>query len=613
MLRNQPGSRAAARGLGCAVGAVVFLLAGAARAKPTPAPSQAQPAAAPAENGWANPKALDLAKEAVEAKKAGDYPTCVQKDQLSLAVEDHPYVRLHLSSCLVAQRRYKDALVSARDALAAGIRTDDEDLKRGAQQRVQEILPKLAHVRLKLPPSSEGLTVTLNGVPLRPHQLKERITLDPGPLVVEALREEKGERYSFNFSGTLGEGEDKTVEVLPRKDNLPGETEQCLRDAQSYEDKLKCIGEKRTRPTVNVGLSLSGYTDSVDVHCVTPAINAAVASPTGGWNVGGSYLVDVVSAASPDIVSTASRAFKETRHAGTLGGGYKPGRYGVNAYGNVSREPDYLSITGGGAVTGDFADKHVTPRLGYAYRADKIGIKSTPFDQFQRNLAIHEIEAGATFVLSPTDLLVAGVSVGIERGENSKLYRFVPMFSAEAAAEIRPGEAIQNVDATRLSFRAREVLPRTKDRIAVGVRYNHRFPVGTLRLDERVYTDSWGIKASTTDARYLHDIGSRLRVWPHLRFHAQSGASFYQLAYVGAVDADQPVSLPRYRTTDRELSPMFQITVGAGARIALTDEKADTKYAIVVAGDLMHGRYSQSLFIVARTAYYGTVGFEAEF
>ena len=59
-----------------------------------------------------------------------------------------------------------------------------------------------------------------------------------------------------------------------------------------------------------------------------------IASPTSGWNVGGNFLLDAVSAASPDIVSTASPPFEEFRYGGGLTGGYKPGLFG--AQGSVS-------------------------------------------------------------------------------------------------------------------------------------------------------------------------------------------------------------------------------------------------------------------------------------
>jgi len=589
-----------------------------ARGRPAPA-APAPPAPEKPSRGWSNPKALELAKEGIEAKKRGDLSTCIQKDQASLVLENHPYVRLHISSCLAAQGRYKDALIAARDALAAGIRNEDEDLKRAATTRVQELLPKLAKLKLAVPNKTEGLKITLTpaagaGIAIRASQIRGPISVDPGEYTVEAAREEKGDRYYFKEKISIEEGEEKEIEILPKKDHLPDDVETCLRNAKTYKERLKCIEEPSTSPNVHLGIEMSGYTDSTAVHVLTPAINAAIVSPTGGWNVGASYLLDMVTAASPDLVSTASRSFREQRHAASLSGGYKFSFAQVGLNGNVSSEPDYLSRTVGGNVSTELNDKRITPRIGYSYSWDTIGYRNTPFDQFSRSLTTHAIEAGVTFVMSPTTLLITGVSMSFERGENSKLYRFIPMFPADIAARIPPGATIDLVNQERLSTRPRELVPQQRDRVAFGARVNHRFSSGTLRVEQRFYTDNWGIKASTTDGRYMHDLGERLRVWPHLRLHAQTGASFYQLAYAAAVDGEgTPVEIPRYRTSDREASPMAAITAGGGARIALTSEKAPTQYAIVVSGDVMYNRYFRSLFILSRTAVWGTIGFDAEF
>lgn len=595
--------------------ALVLLLASSGHAAPAVAQrGRPAPAGSPTSRGWSNPKALELAKEGIEAKKNGDLPLCVRKDEASLAIEDHPYVRLHISSCLVGLGRVKDALIAARDALAASIRNEDEDLKRAALVRVQELLPKLAKLKIELPEKTDQLKISINGQPLRPKQIKEPLSLDPGEYTVEALRESNGDRYVFKEKVTLGEGESKSIEVLPKKDHLPDEVEQCLRDAKTYKDRLRCIEEPSTRPNIRIGLELSGYTDSTAVHVFTPAINASVVSPTGGWNVGGSYLLDIVTAASPDLVSTASRSFREQRHAASLNGGYKVSIAQLGLNGNVSSEPDYLSRTIGGSVSTELNDKLITPRLGYNYSWDTIGYRNTPFSNFNRSLTTHAIEAGVTFVMSPTTLLVTGISMNFERGENSKLYRFIPMFPDDVAALIPPGASVRLVNEQRLDARPRELVPQQRDRIAIGARVNHRLSTGTLRIEERVYTDNWGIKASTTDGRYMHDLGERLRVWPHLRLHAQTGASFYQLAYPARQDGTgTPVEIPRYRTSDREASPMFAVTAGGGARIALTSEQSTPQYAITVSGDVMYNRYLRSLFILSRTAVWGTVAFEAEF
>ncbi|MFO0735642.1 MAG: DUF3570 domain-containing protein [Labilithrix sp.] len=564
--------------------------------------------------GWENEDARNLAKEGTVAKRNGDISGCLAKDLASLALEDHPYVRLHIASCYAAQSKYKDALINARIALAAGIKNDDEDLKKAAATKVQDLIPRLAHLKIEIPEKNENLEITMNGQPLRPNQVKDKLTLDPGKYVVKAVREEKGERYSFEGEVKLAEGEDKTIEVLPKQDHLSPDIENCLRNAKSYKERLKCIEETQTRPNIHVGLEFSGYTDSTNVHVLSPAINFAVDSPTGGWNFGGSYLLDLVTAASPDLVSTASRHFREQRHAVAGGGGYKFkfGTVGLNT--NVSSEPDYLSRTIGGNFSTELNEKMITPSFAYHYSWDTIGYRNTPFDNFNKSLNTHAIETGVTFVLSPSTLLVTGLALSFESGENAKLYRFIPMFDEDTAKNVKPGQDAASVNNARLNIRPRENVPQRRDRFAVAARVNHRFASATLRAEERIYTDDWGIKASTTDGKFLYDLSERLRVWPHLRIHAQSGASFYQLAYIASVtEKDTPIAIPTYRTSDRESSPMMAFTIGGGSRIVLTGEKTKPELAVVVSGDVMYNKYFQSLFILSRTAIWGTVGLDAEF
>ena len=567
-----------------------------------------------APRGWSDPRALQLAKEAIEAKKAGDLQLCIGKDQASLALEEHPYVKLHLASCLQATGKLVDALIKARDALGAGVRTDDKELQKSAQTKVADLLARIAHVKLLVPADTSGLKVTFDGIPVRPALFKQRIAVDPGDHVVDATRNVHGEEQTYKERFTLAPGDDKTLEIVVEPAAIDKVIIDCLEHARIYEEKLACIEKKSAKPNVHVGLEASAYTDSTNVHVFSPSINAAISSPTAGWNIGASYLLDVVTAASPDIVSMASRSFKEQRHAVAAGGGYKVGVVGLSVNGNLSSEPDYLSQTIGGALSTELGEKTVTPRVGYNVSRDRIGIRNTPFSQFERNLTTHAMEAGITFVLSKATLLVTGLTVQLERGEESKLYRYVPTFAPDIAGKVAPGEPIDTVNANRLPVRARELLPRERDRFSLGARVNHRMPTGTLRVEERAYVDNWGIKATTTDAKYYHDLGDRLRVWPHLRLHAQTGASFYKLAYAAEIDKDNiPLQILTYRTGDRELSPMLGVTAGGGIRIALTSDTSSVQYALILSGEAMYNRYLRSLYIKSRTGVYGTLGFEAEF
>src|SRR5262249_4888118 len=118
-----------------------------------------------------------------------------------------------------------------------------------------------------------------------------------------------------------------------------------------------------TRASAEVG----AYQDSDSTSVLTPSIGISLESPTAGWRVNGRYLVDVVSAASPDIVATASPKWIEVRHAGTVGARYKPGLYGIGANASTSYTPDYLALEGGGQLVQDLDDKNLTLTEGYSY------------------------------------------------------------------------------------------------------------------------------------------------------------------------------------------------------------------------------------------------------
>jgi hypothetical protein len=168
------------------------------------------------------------------------------------------------------------------------------------------------------------------------------------------------------------------------------------------------------------------------------------------------------------------------------------------------------------------------------------------------------------------------------------------------------------VNRFRLPLRPLEQLPTERDRYAVGARFAHRFSSSTIRLEERLYHDTWSINGTTTDGRFVFDLSRAFEVWPHLRVHYQTAASFYQLAY-SAVIANGQVVLPTYRTDDRELSPLVTVTGGGGTRIALSSAASKTQYGLSIQGDVMYTKFFNALFVTQRTAVYGSLSFDAEF
>jgi hypothetical protein len=582
-----------------------------------PAATTPTPAAGKAIAGWSSTEAFQLASGAVTADQVGRLDDCIEKNKASLKLEEQPRTRLHLASCETRSGKLIDALGDSQKALTFAMERRDLPVLRAARNRITDLLGRIPHVTFLPPPGATDLQVTFDDRPVPAEALTKRFSIDPGKHVVHAEALVNSIPLTFDKEYMVKEAELLTVQVVLVSQApeylTPGQLK-CMLGAKNEEEVVKCLPQERKNLVVKAGFDIGAYHDTDHVDVFSPSINASISSPTAGWNVGATYLVDVVTAASPDIVSEASSYFREVRNAGTLTGGYKPGLYGVQATAAVSREPDYLSVGGGIAGTADLVDKRVTPRLAFNYTHDIIGRSSTPFSVFHHDLDVPEVEGSTTFVLSPTSLLLVGATVDFERGDQSKPYRYVPMFSGQIVSELPVGATVDLVNGVRLPFRPLEQLPLSRNRYALGVRFAHRFGSSTLRVEERVYYDSWEQASTTTDFRYLIDFSRRIRVWPHVRFNAQNGANFYKMAYSANFNPmTNTLQIPLYRTGDRELSPLVTGTAGGGTRISLTGPEAKTQYGLSIQADAAYTKFFDSLFVLDRLAFFGSMGFDVEF
>ena len=355
---------------------------------------------------------------------------------------------------------------------------------------------------------------------------------------------------------------------------------------------------------MKASLDYATYADTDHVFVQTPSIAGGVSSPTAGWSLDGSYLVDVVSAASVDIVSPASRRWEEVRHAGTLDAAYKPGTFGVSASGNVSSEPDYLSWTGGGAVTQDVFDKSLTVLLGFYHSHDVAGRTDTPFSVFSRSLNREAFKAGGTLVVDRATLASFVADVIVESGDPSKPYRYVPLFAP--GTNVPVGAPIELVNSLRVSARPLEQLPLSRDRFAGTAFLAHRFSKSTFRGDERLYVDNWGLKSTTTDARVLFDLSRRIETGPHGRFHAQTSVDFWQRAYTFGPGFDYPA----LRTGDRELGPLVNVTGGWTLRWGLGAQPIPSSWVLGFDLNLTSTRYLDDLYVTSRISTVGGISLE---
>ena len=384
------------------------------------------------------------------------------------------------------------------------------------------------------------------------------------------------------------------------------------RDSDAIQDADRADGSGRGQrggPSVSASSAVSVYSDTDSVHVISPTIAGTVKDDVAGWSVDGRYLVDAVSAASVDIVSTASGRWTELRHVGSATASMKSGDAAFSVAGGISREPDYLSLSGGGTASLDLLDKNVTPFIGASYVHDDVGRTGLP-RQYWNALQKGTFQLGATFVVDRSTIAEVALDGIYERGYLAKPYRYVPLFAPGVAATIPAGASITTVNQLRLDPRPADTLPGSRDRYALSGRIAHRFDSSTVRADQRLYTDSWGMLASTTDARFMVDVGQRFMLWPHARFHVQRGIEFWQRTYE-AVEIDGALTIPRYRTGDRELGPMYNVTVGGGVRFQLTGQPLP--WAITFQMEGIFTRYLNDLYITQRQALFGDLSLEASF
>jgi Protein of unknown function (DUF3570) len=360
----------------------------------------------------------------------------------------------------------------------------------------------------------------------------------------------------------------------------------------------------------SAALETAAYTDTDRVTILTPAISGTIENVVDGATLQGSYLVDVVSAASVDIIATASKRWHEIRHAGTLAGRYKPHDLGVGFSASASSEPDYFSYGASGNLSYDLDEKNTSVFFGYGYGHDTIGRSGTPFTTFARSLQRGSFLLGFDQVMGPATLASLSLGVIIENGDQSKPYRYIPMFSTAEAQKVPAGASVDYVNAHRLPERPLEQLPLARRRFALAGTIAHRLETSTLRASQRFYTDNWSLKATTTDARWIFDVGERLRLWPHVRFHAQTPVSFWHRAYasVGAPG----FSLPQFRTGDRELGPLWAVTGGGGAKVFLGSAAHPRFFSVALEADVVYTSYLDDLFITGRTGVLGSITLQLE-
>lgn len=335
--------------------------------------------------GWRSGGAYKCYQDALGAEDKREWLECAGFALGSTEVEERSTSRFLAGSCLERGGRWVDAVAQYEKVAQAGTAASRQGSERGDALRAK--IPKLV---VRPPSKAADLVVRIDGSEVAPSQLGGEIWVDPGEHTVTATgRLGSEDNLEFEQTVIVGEFETGNVEVrlVPKGATITDSTiMKCMTAAKTREDFAKCIGDGPRGSELNYlfGSEVSGYVDDDHVAVVTPGVYATVTQPTDGWSVGGSFLVDVVTAASSDIVATASPRWTETRYVPGANGSMKFGDFTTGVHASASIEPDYLALGAGISASADLVQKTVTPTLSYDFGFDISGRSGTSYSTFAR-------------------------------------------------------------------------------------------------------------------------------------------------------------------------------------------------------------------------------------
>jgi hypothetical protein len=311
-----------------------------------------------------------------------------------------------------------------------------------------------------------------------------------------------------------------------------------------------------------VGVAVLGYRER-RLMKITEPILWARATLAETWEVQASAAVDIITGASPRVVSNASgrpvqtltgASISDRRTTGDVKVARRFGDFTLGVSRAISKEEDYRSHAFGIEARVDLDQRNTTLVAGFGKSNDRVG--SADNLQLDERRDTREYLVGVTRVLSPVALVQSTVGVARGKGWYNDPYKLTLTFF--------PG--------ADLPVLAADLRPDHRHTLAWLTRYRRHFAAanGTLQADYRFYRDDWGIRAHTLDVAWQMTLGERWALRPALRYYTQDAADFYSpLA---------PSSQPAVHSSDQRLaafgglSPSLRViySFAGGTRVEAT-------------------------------------------
>lgn len=176
------------------VGVSLLLACSATASVAVAAPTAAQRTAAEA--------LFQQGRELIEAK---NFAVACEKFAASQELDPGLGTQLHLADCYDLAGKTASAWALFKEAATAARRAGEQDRQHIAEQRAQNLTPRLSKLELRVEPKHAvpGLELVLNDVVIPRASWNTALPLDPGPLHIEARAPGK---KPWHYRGALGEG-----------------------------------------------------------------------------------------------------------------------------------------------------------------------------------------------------------------------------------------------------------------------------------------------------------------------------------------------------------------------------------------------------------------------
>jgi uncharacterized protein DUF3570 len=267
-----------------------------------------------------------------------------------------------------------------------------------------------------------------------------------------------------------------------------------------------------------VGFALFGYKER-GLMKVTEPIVWAKARVAEHWDVQASAAVDIVTGASPQLVSNRTGRPVQTITGASISDrrstwdakiARRIGDATLAVSRTLSREEDYLSHAFGVEARYELNDRNTTLIAGFGKSNDRVRSSDDPLLDERRDT--REYLLGVAQALSPLAAVQSTLTRSEGEGWYNDPYKVTLTFFGQGLPIVAPDRR-----------------PSSRDTLAWLTRYRQHVPGGggTLQADYRYFHDDWGVRAYTLELAWQHTLDERWSVRPALRYHTQSAAEFY--------------------------------------------------------------------------------------